>query len=261
VLPYVATPNSITVEVTTSDSNGIAYEEYRFWNTTLDVYREWLDDPTWTNTGLDPNTTYTYRVRAIDENGETTDWSDPCSATTSAPGEEDTTPPTPDSATWETEPYATSFTSILMVATTAEDLSGVVEYYFDCTSHPEYSSNLDPDIYQDSPIYSVTGLPEGMYTFVVRVRDAYLNTTGDSDPPITVDLEPPDPAHPMLWAADGEPEEIWGGPGDLYYAQMTAVVATDPSGVQYNFICTTVPGLSSGWQPSPTYTKFVGAGG
>jgi len=210
----------------------------------------------------------------IDENGETTDWSTALSATTFATDEEDTTPPTPDPATWETEPYATSFTSIFMVATTAEDLSGVVEYYFDCTSHPEYSSNPDPGIYQDSPIYEVTGLPEGMYTFVVRVRDAYLNTTGDS-PPITVDLEPPTP-DPMQWdesiTPTGLPRERWGGPGDLYYAEMTAVVATDPSGVEYYFYCVQYPsddpeeGLSSGWLSfapgeDPTYLKFVGAAG
>ena len=95
----------------------------------------------------------------------------------------------------------------------------------------------------------------------MRVRDAYLNTTGDSVPPITVDLEPPDP-DPMQWdesiTPTGLPRETWGGPGDQYYAEMTAVVATDPSGVQYNFICTTEPGLSSGWQSSNTYTKFVG---
>ena len=259
-LPYVATPNSITVEVTTSDSNGIGYAEYYFDEISGNPGGSdsgWQNEPNYTDTGLDPNTTYTYRVRAIDVNDKTTTWSVPLDATTSASGEEDTTPPTPDPATWETEPYATSFTSILMVATTAEDLSGVVEYYFDCTSNPLYSSNPDPDIYQDSPIYSVDGLPEGMYTFVVRVRDAYLNTTGDSDA-VTVDLEPPTP-NPMEWAEGDEPEEVWGtaGPSD-YYAQMTAVVATDPSGVQYNFICTTVPGHSSGWQPSNTYTKHVG---
>ena len=69
----------------------------------------------------------------------------------------------------------------------------------------------------------------------------------------------------MLWAAGGEPEEIYGGGGGSdYYATMTAAVATDddPSGgVQYRFICTTYGGFSSGWQDSPTYTKHVGMAG
>ncbi|GAG25516.1 unnamed protein product, partial [marine sediment metagenome] len=78
--PYATSPNSIEMVATTSDSNGIEYEWYNFWNITLDVYSDWQeDDPTWTNTGLDPNTTYSYSVQAIDENGKTTDWSDPYS--------------------------------------------------------------------------------------------------------------------------------------------------------------------------------------
>jgi hypothetical protein len=165
-LPYVATPNSITVEVTTSDSNGIEYEWYNFWNITLDVYSDWQEgDPTWTNTGLDPNTTYSYRVQAIDENGKTTDWSVPLDATTLEEGAvPDTTAPTPD---------------------------------------------------------------------------------------------------PMLWAAGGEPEEIYGGGGGSdYYATMTAEVATDDNyDVEYRFICTTNGTLSSSWQSSPTYTKWVGMAG
>jgi len=269
--PYATSPNSIEMVATTSDSNGIGYVEYYFDETSGNPGGSdsgWQNEPNYTDTGLDPNTTYTYRVRARDVNDKITDWSVPLDATTLAEGE-DTTPPEPDPATWETEPYATSFTSILMVATTALDPSGV-EYYFECTSNPLYSSNPDPDIYQDSPIYSVTGLPEGMYTFVVRVRDAYLNTTGDSDPPITVDLEPPtptggSPGDPMAWdetiTPTGLPREIYGGgiPGVDIYATMTAVVATDPSGVEYRFICTTTPGFSSGWQSSPTYTILVGA--
>lgn len=166
-LSYVATPNSITLEVTTSD-NGIAYVEYYFEETSGNPGgsdSDWQNEPNYTDTGLDPNTTYTYRVVAHDENGETTAWSDPCSVTTLLEGMvPDTTAPTPD---------------------------------------------------------------------------------------------------PMLWAADGEPEEIYGGGGASdYYATMTAEVATDDLyDVQYRFICTTYGGFSSSWQSSPTYTKHVGMAG
>jgi len=161
-----ASPNSITIQATTSDSNEIEYEWYNFWNITLDVYSGWQeDDPTWTNTGLDPNTTYSYSVQARDENGETTDWSVPLDATT-------------------------------------------------------------------------------------LTEDA------------VVDITAPTP-DPMLWAAGGEPEEIYGGGGGSdYYATMTAEVATDDlDDVEYNFICTTYAAFSSGWQDSPTYTKHVGMAG
>jgi hypothetical protein len=139
-----------------------------------------------------------------------------------------------------------------MVATAATDDSGV-EYRFECTSHPAYSSN-----WQDSPIYEVTSLPKDNYTFVLRCRDKSPNhnTTLPSNA-VIVDLKPPEP-DPMKWQV--EPHETYGGGGTFdYYAAMTAAEATDASGgVQYYFYCTTEPGFSSTWQSSPTYAVKVG---
>jgi len=85
-------------------------------------------------------------------------------------GEPDTTPPDPDPMTWQTLPYATGSTSILMIATTASDPSGV-EYYFDCTAGGGHDSD-----WQDSPIYEDTGLlPETQYTYRVQARDKSPN--------------------------------------------------------------------------------------
>jgi hypothetical protein len=139
-----------------------------------------------------------------------------------------------------------------MVATTASDESGV-EYYFDCTSNPQYSSG-----WQDSPIYQATSLAKGVYSFIVRARDKSpdQNTTRDSVE-ITVDLQPPTP-DPMLW--ESEPAEVNHGGGTFdYWAEMTAAEATDSSGnVEYYFECTTQSGFSSGWQSSRTYSVKIG---
>jgi hypothetical protein len=144
-----------------------------------------------------------------------------------------------------------------MIATTASDESGV-EYYFTCTSNQEYSSN-----WQDSPVYQVTSLPKGTYSFVVKNRDKSpdQNTTRDSVQ-VTVDLQPPTP-DPMQWATGGEPREVYGGGGTWdYYAEMTAAEATDASGgVEYYFECTTQSGFSRDWDPSPHYKVLVGRTG
>jgi len=245
----------------------------------------WQGSSTYTDTGLAAGAEYGYRVRAKDRSGEDPsrpyDPYDPNDPNTGNKTEwsvigyvavEDTTPPAP-APTWETVPYAISDGSISMVATTAYDDSGV-EYYFEETSGNPGGSDSG---WQNEPNYTDTGLdPNTTYTYRVRARDKtpQIPDDGTGEPgnktawsapasattPLPMDITAPTP-DPMLWAAGGEPEEIWGGSGDLYYAQMTAVVATDPSGVQYRFICTTNSGFSSPWQPSPTYTKFVGAGG
>ena len=142
-----------------------------------------------------------------------------------------------------------------MEAITAYDESGV-EYHFECTSHPAYSSE-----WQDSPEYETDPLPDGMYSFVVRARDKSpnQNTTDPSIPPVTADLQPPEP-NPMQWE---KPHETYGGGGKWdYYAEMTAVEATDPSGgVKYYFQCKSDSGFDSGWQSSRTYKVLLGRSG
>jgi parallel beta-helix repeat protein len=210
----------------------------------------WQTEPNYTDTGLTAGTRYSYMVKARNTgNLMETDYSNPGLATTFPP---DTTPPSPNPATWLNAPYRASATSIYMVATTASDESGV-EYYFDCTSNPQYSSG-----WQDSPIYQATSLAKGVYNFIVRARDKSpdQNTTRDSVE-ITVDLQPPTP-DPML--LESEPAEVNHGGGTFdYWAEMTAAEATDSSGnVEYYFECTTQSGFSSGWQSSRTYSKKIG---
>ncbi len=80
-------------------------------------------------------------------------------------------------------------------------------------------------------------------------------------PPVGEDRTPPIP-NPAQWAPGGAPREINIGGGTFdFWVQMTAVEATDASGlVEYFFECTTESGFSSGWQSSHEYSVQVGRG-
>ncbi|GAH68787.1 unnamed protein product, partial [marine sediment metagenome] len=131
-VPYSTGTTSISMTATTaSDPSGVEY----LFDCTAGGGNDsgWQDSTTYEDTGLTPDTQYTYRVQARDKsaNQNAGGWSTSESATTDATP--DTTAPTPDPLTWATVPYSTGMTSISMTATTASDPSGV-EYFFDCTA-------------------------------------------------------------------------------------------------------------------------------
>ena len=89
----------------------------------------------------------------------------------------DNDPPSPDPMTWAAMPTALNSNSITMTATTATDLTPV-EYYFECTAGGAGCADSN---WQSSPTFVATGLAASTsYTYVVRARDFYSNTTGDS---------------------------------------------------------------------------------
>ncbi|MHC4616573.1 MAG: Calx-beta domain-containing protein, partial [Planctomycetota bacterium] len=203
----------------------------------------WTTDPVYTDTGLQPNTQYTYTVQMRDSLNNVGTASAPASATTP-----DNTPPTPDPMDWATPPYSTGTTSIAMVASTASDISGV-EYYFTCTSGGGNDSG-----WQDSTSYEDTGLsPDTQYCYVVQARDKSpnQNATAASAPAAcattdALDTTAPSP-DPMTWAT---PPYSTGTSS----IAMVATTATDASGVEYYFQCTSGGGNDSGWQDSTSYT-------
>jgi hypothetical protein len=93
---------------------------------------------------------------------------------------EDTTPPTPNPATFSSAPAAVSSTQITMTATTGTDETGPVEYYFDETTG--HSGGSDSG-WVTNPVYNDTGLSAStQYTYTVQMRDALLNTGTASSP-------------------------------------------------------------------------------
>ena len=129
----------------------------------------WQNSPTYEDSGLVPDTLYSYTVVARDKsiNQNQTALSEEGSAKTSPA---DLEPPNPDPMTWAVAPYAVSNSSISMAATAATDVSGV-EYYFACTLGDGYNSG-----WQDSRVYTDTGLqPETEYAYSVQARDKAIN--------------------------------------------------------------------------------------
>ena len=244
----------VAVVAASTDNSGVEY--YFKCDTPGGHDSGWQDEPGYTDADLSPDTEYLYRVKARNKADLVeTEYSQARSATTFPV---DTTPPAPNPAQWQTEPYLVPPSSIRMVAATASDPSGV-EYFFRCVTNPLYSSS-----WQDSPEYVVTSLPGGTYSFVVKTRDKSINhnTTSES-PEVVVDLQAPSP-NPMQWASGGEPDEVYRGGGALvgYWAVMTAATATDANGdVQYFFECTSRSAFSSGWQSSPVYEVQIGRSG
>jgi len=99
VLPYTATSDSIEMEATTSDPNGIGYIEYYFDELSGNPGGSssgWQNSPSYTDLSLEPNTSYIYRVKAFDENGNETDWSSELLATTLEVTEEPNEPNEPN---------------------------------------------------------------------------------------------------------------------------------------------------------------------
>jgi len=146
----------------------------------------WQDSPIYEDTGLDPFTTYTYRVIARDKwdppNQNYGFWSDEASATTPE-GE----PPLPNPAQWlvppewRTDPNTAQLVHY-MEAEPADDAAtggnNPCWYYFDCVNGSAPDSG-----WQLSNVY--TRYHTSGCVYVVRYRDAVGNVGQDSDPAYT----------------------------------------------------------------------------
>ena len=138
----------------------------------------WTTDPVYNDTGLDPNTPYTYTVQMRDSVPNTGTASGPASATTLPAADID--PPTPNPATFSSPPAAVSSTEITMTATTGSDPSGPVQYLFDETSGNPGATDSG---WTTDPVYNDTGLdPDTPYTYTVQMRDSVPNTGAASTP-------------------------------------------------------------------------------
>jgi len=97
----------------------------------------------------------------------------------------DTTPPTPNPMTWQTEPYETSTSSISMTATVATDSSTPVYYEFDFYNSPTGGTGGDDRSWNTSQTYTDSSLQTNhQYGYRVRAKDSApaQNTTGYSSP-------------------------------------------------------------------------------
>ena len=249
--PAATSTTAITMTATAaSDANGVQYFFDETSGNPGGTDSGWQDSPVHTDTGLNPNTQYTYTVQARDKsvNNNPNTVSSPASATTFPP---DTTPPSPATMSFATPPAASSTTSITMTATTASDASGV-EYFFDETSG---NPGATDSAWQDSPTYTDTGLnPNTQYTYTVRARDKSPNNNANTaSSPASATTFPPDTNPPPTPGFSVAPNATSSSA-----ITMTATTVTDPEGgsVEYFFDETSgnPGGTDSAWQSSPTYT-------
>jgi hypothetical protein len=140
------------------------------------------NDTTYTNGGLPPDTTCTYRVRAFNSSGNST-YSNTSTATTLPQGQVlDEVPPLPDPSIWAVLPTEalnpiTSSYWHTMTATVASDAltggSDPVEYYFNCIDTSTFDSGWQ--LSQDYTV-EISSFPK-RYKWRFRTRDQMGNVT------------------------------------------------------------------------------------
>ncbi|MHC4324689.1 MAG: right-handed parallel beta-helix repeat-containing protein [Planctomycetota bacterium] len=156
-------------------------------------------------------------------------------------------PPEPNPMTWAMRPQATSRTAIEMAATIAvsTDDSGV-EYYFQSMSLGGHDSG-----WQEDPNYTDTGLNPGTeYSYIVKARNKENLAETDHSGLHSATTFPPDTTAPIPDPATWKTEPYVVSAGSIL---MEATTATDESGVEYFFTCTSNPAYSSNWQDDPVY--------
>jgi glucuronoarabinoxylan endo-1,4-beta-xylanase len=177
--PAATGPTSITMTAETATDDSLPVQYYFECTTDSDANSTWQTSTTYVAQGLNPDTEYTFKVKARDGsvNQNETDWSEPAWATTEPP---DVTPPDPDPMEWASPPTATGSSTITMTAVTASDVSTPVSYFFECTNYSDANSG-----WQQETTYIAQGLsPNTQYTFKVKARDnsSNHNETGWSEP-------------------------------------------------------------------------------
>jgi hypothetical protein len=184
--PYPTSSSSI--RMVAASANDISGVEYYFIETSGNPganNSNWQSNTAYEDFGLDPNTTYTYRVKARDKSPSQneTQFSIPASATTPSVNDVnvDTTPPTPNPSQWALVPQSIqgldanhpTYWFHQMTAVTATDAaSPPVEYSFECVAGSGTSSGwIKSPTYTAGPFISANHA-----AYKVRTRDSATPT-------------------------------------------------------------------------------------
>jgi hypothetical protein len=139
----------------------------------------------YTDTGLAPFTTYTYRVRARDQAGNVSAKSDAITATTASPPVDTTSP-----IVSITAPITDAIVSgTIDVTATASDDVGVVGVQFLLDGNPLGAQDTTPPY---SISWNTSSTNDGDHVLTARARDAANNVASSAQVKVTVDKSPPD---------------------------------------------------------------------
>ncbi len=168
--------NAISMTATSATSGPSPYS-YFFQETTGNpgtTDSGWqVSDATYTDSGLDGNTVYTYRTQIRDTDACTGVWSNTIDSNGSATPT-DTNAPVPDPATFAVTPTFAGSGALTMAATVGSDDGVTVYYYFNETSGNTGGTDSG---WQLSPTYTDSGLLHNIqYTYTVQLRDSVPNT-------------------------------------------------------------------------------------
>ncbi len=203
VVPTATGESSITMTATTAvdDVTGV---EYSFEETSGNPGGDdsgWQSSPVYTDTGLQPGTTYTYTVKARDTSTSNNETAPSAAESATTDAADETPPPTP---AFDSLPTAVGLTSISMSATAVTDPEGNgVEYYFTETSGNPGGSDSG---WQDSLSYTDTGLQSGTtYSYTVKARDKSLAQNESA----------PSAAESATTGTPGPGDVLWGSAQDI----------------------------------------------
>jgi hypothetical protein len=147
-------------------ANASGQTEYLF--SRLGKSSGWQASPTWQDTGLAANSSFTYTVQMRDAHGTV----GAASAGAVATATDMAAPILPRSyAQWQMLPYATIDNKVSMTAQSPATIDATgVQYYFHCTS-----GNAPDSAWQSSASYLTPSLPDGTFTYIYKVRDGARN--------------------------------------------------------------------------------------
>jgi len=149
------------------------------------IYRDGTEIATTTNTsytdtGLQPSTTYTYRVSAYDASGNESQKSDPVSATT----KNETIPPV------ISQIQVSNITNSSVTITWVTDEPSTSQVRYGETTNYDHTTNLDADLVTEHSV-TITGLSsDTTYHFLVISKDRWDNQAVSQDQTFTTLLLP-----------------------------------------------------------------------
>ena len=246
--PSAISNSAISMTATTAtDPAGV---EYYFHNLTVTGHdSSWQASPTYVDTGLNANTSYTYQVKTRDKSAnQNTGLYSVAKASTTLPLI------VTNAAINMSVNLATLGKTVTGTGTITGDGSGPVSYYWavekpGTTSFLKVGVDLTANLVNGSAtIANYTSLPTtivGNYSAML-VIDSGLSK-GMTSNTVSYSVIPLSPTpNPSTWAV--KPIAV-----DNSSITMTATTATDPAGVEYFFHNLTIAGHDSGWQNSSTF--------